>query len=461
MATIYNIRSIEIISVTTITYIGSINDPDKYSYVDTIGNSYTFYNRTGQVARDGDFIILNDDDVNLLMPRSTYVSTYGLDEDSSISGMVIATNTSNTALDAGATFTGSWVDVTGYPDISICVSTDQNGTLYVQYSPDGTNIDSNITRYYRTTQIEAPHIFKNARPYFRVVFTNTSASNQTYFRLVTMAGDRGQLNIPIDSMMAQDYDSISVRPTEYNYEVALSRRQGATTWNKFGYNADVDVGTEVIAAFGGTFTPLTTASTLTIVSSSANDDGSPAGTGANSIVIYGVDANRVAQTEVVTLNGTTNVVTSTTWLGINRASIYLAGSGLSNAGLITITATTGGSTQATIPIGEGSTQQSIFFTQLNHTFLADTLILNAEKTGAGASPKVRFKGWVFSEVSNAKYLVFNQLLDTSAENAAVLTPTQPFVIGEKSVLWFEATTDQADTFASIRFSGIEIRDVDA
>jgi len=34
-------------------------------------------------------------------------------------------------------------------------------------------------------------------------------------------------------------------------------------------------------------------------------------------------------------------------------------------------------------------------------------------------------------------------------------------VGEKSCLWFEATTDTNDTFASCRFSGIEVRDVDA
>jgi len=377
------------------------------------------------------------------------------------SNLVNSTNSTSTPLNAGATYTGSWVDVSAYDSITIAVKTDQNGTYTVQFSTNGSDADSTLTRYYRTTQIEPPHRFTITRKYARVTFTNTSASNQTYIRLQTMTGGQSDLNIPLDATMSQDYDSRSVRPTDYRYEVALGRRQGATTWNKFGYNGDVDIGTEVIAAFGGTFTPLTTASTLTIVSSSANDDGSPAGTGANSLVIYGVDANRVSQTEVVVLNGTTNVVTSTTWLGINRASIYLAGSGLANAGLITITATTGGSTQATIPVGEGSTQQAIFFTQADHQFLSDTLKLNAEKTGGGSSPKVRFKGWVFSAVSNAKYLVFNQLMDTSVENSSTFTPSQPFIIGEKSCLWFEATTDTNDTYTSCRFSGIEVRDVDA
>lgn len=379
-----------------------------------------------------------------------------------ITGKVDTNNSSSALLNAGAIFTGTATDVSVYSDMVVSVSTDQDGTYTIQFSTDGTNWDSTLTRYYRTNQINVPHRFAITRKYMRVTFTNTSASNQTYLRLQTLLGSTGDLNIPIDATMSQDYDSISVRPTKYEYETALGRRQGSTTWSKFGYNVDVDsAATEVIAAFGGTFTPLLTASTLTIVSSSASDDGLPAGVGANSIVIYGVDANRVAQTEVVTLNGTSNVVTSTTWLGVNRASIYLAGSSLSNVGLITITETTGGSTQATIPIGEGSTQQAIFFTQASHNFLADFLRINGEKAGSGASPKIRVKGWVFSAVSNAKYLVFNELLDTSAENNLTLNPSQPFTIGEKSCLWFEATTDTNDTFISCRFSGIEFKNVNA
>jgi len=374
-------------------------------------------------------------------------------------GFVDAGNSSTTPLNNAAVYTGTWIDVSAFTDISVSIKTDQNGTYSVQYSPDASNVDSTLTRYYRTGQIEPPHVFKNCRKYARVVFTNDSGANQTYLRLQSMIGNRGQLNAPCDSTLSQDYDANVVRPTSFNYEVALGRRQGYTTWNKFGYNADVDTGTEIIASFGGTFTPLTTASTLSIVSTSIEDDS--AGTGARSIVVYGVDASRNEQTEVVALDGTTPVVTSTTWLGINRISVYLAGSTLNNVGVVTATAVTGGAIQAQMPAGEGTTQQAIFFTFASHTLLADFLALNAEKTGGGASPKVRIKGWVYSAVSAAKYNVFNQLIDTSAENSVIINPPQPFVIGEKSCLWFEATTDTNDTFVSCRFSGIQARAVSA
>ena len=248
--------------------------------------------------------------------------------------------------------------------------------------------------------------------------------------------------------------SIPTRPTDYNEEVAIGLRDGVSLWNKFGYNNDIDVGTEFIAAQGGLFTRIDTATTFTI-SSSSNDDTSTTGIGAWNLVIYYIDEDRVSQIAVVPLTGTTPVVTSVSGLGINRAALYNTGSEDINVGNITITATTGGSTQAFIPSGTGTTQQCIFFTQSGHSFLVDWLLLNVNKSGGG-SPKVTIKGWVYSYVSNSKYLIFNTLIDTSVENHLELSPNKYFVVGEKSIFWFEATTDTNNTYVSCRFSGHEL-----
>lgn len=242
----------------------------------------------------------------------------------------------------------------------------------------------------------------------------------------------------------------------YHYQVALGQRAGETTWNKWGYNSDVDLAAaETIWSVGGLFTRLTAASGMTVVSSSTND--TVGGTGAESIIVYSVDANNVAQLNVVTLNGTTPVVVPTgtmTFLGINRASIYLAGSGGINAGDITMTATTGGTTQSVIPTGEGSTQHAFFFVQAGHTALLDWLHLNVVKP-SGQNPVVTVKGWVTSLVSGARYEVLRLVVDTSVQNIIELRPAQPFIVAEKSLLEFEASTDKNDTQVSARFSFIE------
>jgi hypothetical protein len=368
-------------------------------------------------------------------------------------------NSTSTLLTAGAAFTGTAEDVSQYDSVVVAAYTNQNGTFTVQFSNDGTNWDSTLTRYYRTTQIEPPHRFTITRKYCRVVFTNTSSSDQAYLRLQTTFGHKTGLNIPVDANMSQDYDATVVRPTDFHYEVALGRRQGHTTWNKFGYNLDIDIGTETIWNVGGTFTPIVTARTLSIVSTDVND--TSGGTGANSVIIYGVDANWNTQTVVVTLNGTTPVVTTETWLGVNRIAIYLAGTGKANAGAITATATTEATIQGRIDAGAGTTQQAFYFVSANHTALLDWLYITLVKNAGGTQPKLIVKTWVTSALSNAKYEVFRDYLNGSVENHTELLPSQPFIVGEKSLIEFQCTTDVNDTEVSCRFSLIEVRDVDA
>jgi hypothetical protein len=372
-------------------------------------------------------------------------------------------NSSTTPLADAAAFTGEWEDCSLYADVIVAVKADQNGIFYVDFSPDASNVDSTLTKYYNTTDIEAPHRFTVTRQYFRVRFTNDSGSAQSAFRLQTsLKTSSDDLNVPLDQTIARDYDSISVRPSDYKTEVALGLRQGHTLWNKFGYNNDVDTSSspEVLAEFGGTFTLLTTASTLDVVSSSANDVVTT-GSGARSIIIYGVDENRKSQIEVVSLNGTTTVTTSLQWLGVNRVAVYLAGSSLNNEGKLTITATTGGSTQATVPAGEGTTQQLIFFTQADHQALMEWMVLDALKISGGGSPRVTIKAFVYSAVSDSQYEVFRATIDTSVSNHREYTPPLPFVVGERSVFWLEASTDTNNTEVSGRVSLIEIKDKDA
>ena len=364
---------------------------------------------------------------------------------------------STSALNAAATYTGDWVEALKEDSIIVAVKTDQDGTLTVEFSPDGTNADSTLTRYYRTGQIEAPHRFTVTRRYFRVKFTNTSASNQTYFRLQTMFSNAVNLNAPMDSTLSQDFDATVVRPTDFHTEVALGRRQGATLWNKFAYNEDVDVGTEVIASWGGTFQYLTSGETIDIVSTSTADD--LLSTGAQRIVVYGVDENWESAIEVVEMDGTATVTTSSSWIGINRVSIFKAGTGLKNAGTITITATTSGYTMAQMPTGQGTTQQAIFYVPVGHQFLAEWLYFNVIKP-SGQDPIVDFFGYVYSDVATSEFEILRDSIDTADNNHIELTPPMPFVIGEKSILWFTATTDKADTNVRVRFSGELIRDTD-
>ena len=374
--------------------------------------------------------------------------------------VVSTVNSSTTPLVASGTFTGEWEDVSAYDSVIVAVKTDQNGTFQIQFSPDGTNVDSSLTRYYRTAAIEPPHRFTITRSYCRIVFNNLSESDQTYFRLQTTFGDKTELNSPTDSVIAQDFDAISTRPTDFGSEVALGRRQGMTTWNKFGYNEDVDnAAEEIIASWGGAMQILDDGETLDIVSTSTDDDSGQSGV--QQMIIWGVDENWDPQIEIVTMDGTTTVTTATSWLGINRMSIYLAGTAKANVGTITASATTSGYTMAQMPAGQGTTQQCIFYVPTDHQFLASWLYIDAIKSSGGGSPEVTVYCYVFSAVANATFEVFRDGLDTGVYEHLDLRPPEPFVIGPKSILWLEAGTSANDTSIRGRISGKLIKNVDA
>lgn len=369
-------------------------------------------------------------------------------------------NSSTANISNGGTFTGAWTQVDVGSRLILAVKADQNLTIQIQYSPDGTNADSTITRYYRTAQIEPPHIFINARPYYRIVVTNNSGSDTTTLRVnAYISQESGILNIPVDSTMSQDYDSISVRPTGFTEEVALGRRQGWSLWNKFGFNEAVSNSDEVVASWGGTFQYLTAGETISIVSDSTADD--LVGTGAQQLIIYGIDSNWDQAIEVVEMDGTTPAVTTSTWIGINRVSIYAAGTGLKNAGTITVTASSSGYTMAQMPTGLGTTQQVVFYVPRNHQALATWLYFDALKDSGGGNPEITFKGFVYSDVAGAEYEVYRDALDTQVDNRINLTPPEPFVIGEKSVFWVTANSSTGVSVARGRLSLKLVRDVDA
>lgn len=121
-------------------------------------------------------------------------------------------------------------------------------------------------------------------------------------------------------------------------EVAQGNVPGVESGLKFGLNRNIDTGTvpEDIWNGGGTYTGFnaTAAETLQVFSSSTLD--TAAGTGARTVILFGLDTNYVPITETVTLNGTTPVVTTQTFLRMDKARVVTAGSLGYNQGEITV-----------------------------------------------------------------------------------------------------------------------------
>jgi hypothetical protein len=129
--------------------------------------------------------------------------------------------------------------------------------------------------------------------------------------------------------------SVSQRGLVEPFDLQVAR--GQISYHKafcqFGINSDVQQSTETVWVGSTAYTFPAAAATLT-VSSSSTDDASPSGTGAQTVLIQGLDANYNAISEVVALNGQTAVNTTKSYLRVNKMIVLTAGSGGTSVGSI-------------------------------------------------------------------------------------------------------------------------------
>ena len=135
---------------------------------------------------------------------------------------------------------------------------------------------------------------------------------------------------------------------EYNEELNIARGlvRGASVIHKFGRNPSVGGAPENIIQQGGTYTYLTSPSTVYVTSSSGND--AAAGTGARTVRIEGLDVNYNTISETLTVEGAGGTAE---FLRVFRAFVASAGSVGTNVGNISVTTEAGGSGTLLTTIG--------------------------------------------------------------------------------------------------------------
>jgi hypothetical protein len=158
----------------------------------------------------------------------------------------------------------------------------------------------------------------------------------------------------------------------YPYYLQVSRGlvPGHKRVFKFGFNPDIDNALETVWAEGGLYSYLSAATILKVSSSStADDEGS---TGAETVQLYGLDADYNEINEIVTLDGQTVVNTTNEFLRINRMIVRSAGSGGTNAGVIyagtgTVTSGVPANKYATVAVGDGQTLMALWTVPAGYT----------------------------------------------------------------------------------------------
>lgn len=251
---------------------------------------------------------------------------------------ILGLNSTSTPLASSGTWTGEWTDVAQWDAVVLAVRTDAGGTMYADFSPDGTNADSTLT-FEVAANINEVHRITITRRWFRVRYVNDDTA-QTFMRLQCIAGGFQTLSAALNSTISLDADAIVTRSLPSILELGRGRFIGITKNNKSGRNGDIDTATvpEWIWENGGVYTgfPLGDPETLRVVSTDAND--TAAGTGARSVRVTGLDENWLIQTETIPLNGTTPSTGSLLFRRVHTAFVSSTGNSNQafNAGIITV-----------------------------------------------------------------------------------------------------------------------------
>ena len=172
-----------------------------------------------------------------------------------------------------------------------------------------------------------------------------------------------------------------VAPDVFKVGVALGKYPGWRRFRKFGMN-DVVVNndTQEMWPIGTPRVLPTAAAVASVTSSSAND--TAAGSGMRTMMVQGLDADYNEVEEEITLNGTSAVTTTQTFLRINR--MYGTSAGVTEWNEGNITATVGGNAQAYIEDTEGQTHQTGYTVPAGHTLLVDSFVIRTGRM-AGSS----------------------------------------------------------------------------
>jgi len=225
----------------------------------------------------------------------------------------------------------------------------------------------------------------------------------------------------------------------YNIEVAKGNIPGSSLITKFGHNEDVDTGTlpEDVWNGGGAYTSPTAARIHNIESSDLND--TALGTGARTVLIFGVNSIYERVTEIVTMSGVIPVQTVNAYYHIHLMQVNSSGSNSANIGSITATAQTDGTLTCLIDIGEGQSETSVYLVPAGYTAYIQRIRARMNNATANSAATVGLYTYPYQK---AWQLKTKMGINNSGSSFVELdyTDSAPFIVPEKSWIKLRVTT---------------------
>ena len=234
-------------------------------------------------------------------------------------------------------------------------------------------------------------------------------------------------------------NSITRQARNEPFDLQVSRGQitGHQTLSLFGYQSAVGNTKIPVWENATTYTYITSASTLTLVSSSASDDTLA------SVLINGLDSNFKPISEILSLNGVTGVTTVNSYFRINSMIMVSAGTGqTSNVGTITLKQSSNIVSQ--INAGISKTQSIIYTVPAGFSFYLDFAEVNTSNSYT-SSNIVTYSVQVINNVTGVKLNVLQQpFVSIYTANRS----SDPFLYAEKTDVQWQLVTSTATTIAA-------------
>jgi len=244
-----------------------------------------------------------------------------------------------------------------------------------------------------------------------------------------------------ESTLMQLLDYVKSSDYKYNYSLEIAKGNIPDTGliTKFSHNETVSTGTvpEDVTNNGGVFVAPTQARIHNIISGDAND--TAAGTGARTVLIFGVNSVYQRITEVVSLNGTVAVPTVNSYLHIHLIQVNSSGSNETNIGAITATAVTDGTITCTISAGEGQSESSVYLVPIGYTAYIVRVRARMNCVTASSAATVGLYTFPFGK---AWQLKTKMGINNSGSSFVELdyTDSAPFIVPEKSWIKLRCTS---------------------
>ena len=240
-------------------------------------------------------------------------------------------------------------------------------------------------------------------------------------------------------------------------DLAISKghTKGHRTLYKFGYNPDVNGDEETVWSQGGDFPYPTSAVTMFVSSTSAND--ANGGTGANSILIQGLDENYDEIEETVLLNGQTQVATQNSYLRIYRAFVTLCGTGGTSGGIIYVgsSGATGGVPNTTIYANlhlGNQTQIAAYTVPAGYTLYVDDINFTA-----GLSQANKTATCTFRSRDHGTNVFRTRLISVLQSNQLITKFEYPQEFYEKTDLECRVSTNTTNNAIGASFQGVLVK----